>query len=275
MFFLDTVPEGRIFARAPQYLYLLPHPLLRDVVAHYTLTFPEGVLEEPETPFLTLLPDASGCFVFELFSHKIQSIFLGASSRVVQVQKDGAEEKWRLFIEFLPGGMNRLTGLDMSELADKRENLADILPQLYREIVSRLQWITDMSVLLEEVDALLLGCHRQCEQQGVAAGILSAVNTGGAATVRQLASSMGYSERQLQRIANVAIGFGAKEIIRICRINNVVKLLDAHCDLSDIALQAGYYDQSHFTHDFKRVCGVTPTQYLASMSDFYKENFKF
>ena len=45
--------------------------------------------------------------------------------------------------------------------------------------------------------------------------------------------------------------------------------------LSYLAQTLGYYDQAHFNHDFKSVCGVSPTIYQQKLSDFYKETHKF
>ena len=35
----------------------------------------------------------------------------------------------------------------------------------------------------------------------------------------------------------------------------------------EIAGRAGYYDQAHFTHDFRRFTGLTPTRYLEAGGD--------
>jgi AraC-like DNA-binding protein len=35
--------------------------------------------------------------------------------------------------------------------------------------------------------------------------------------------------------------------------------------LSEIALRAGFYDQSHFTNVFRRTLGVTPSAYRAGL----------
>ncbi|MFR8214123.1 MAG: AraC family transcriptional regulator [Longicatena caecimuris] len=37
----------------------------------------------------------------------------------------------------------------------------------------------------------------------------------------------------------------------------------------------GYYDQSHFIHDFIRVCGCTPKAYVEKMTSYYQEPYKF
>ena len=42
-----------------------------------------------------------------------------------------------------------------------------------------------------------------------------------------------------------------------------------------LAQELGYFDQAHFIHDFRAVCGVTPGAYRAGLSDFYNEPLKF
>jgi AraC family transcriptional regulator len=38
-------------------------------------------------------------------------------------------------------------------------------------------------------------------------------------------------------------------------------LLDAAVPISEVSVAVGYADQSHFTHRFKRLLGITPAQY--------------
>ncbi|PJI08635.1 MULTISPECIES: AraC family transcriptional regulator [Clostridium] len=45
------------------------------------------------------------------------------------------------------------------------------------------------------------------------------------------------------------------------RINYAKKLLKHNKDFTDIALESGFYDQSHFTRYFKEYTGVTPMEY--------------
>ena len=41
-----------------------------------------------------------------------------------------------------------------------------------------------------------------------------------------------------------------------------------------LAQDLEYYDQAHFIHDFKDICGLAPSLYLKNKSDFYNEEFK-
>ena len=44
------------------------------------------------------------------------------------------------------------------------------------------------------------------------------------------------------------------------------KLADPRLSLAEVAIDAGFADQSHLTRAFRRVTGVTPGQYRASMA---------
>lgn len=44
------------------------------------------------------------------------------------------------------------------------------------------------------------------------------------------------------------------------------QLQDKDCDISDLALELGYYDQSHFANEFKKFSGVSPNIYKKSNS---------
>ncbi|CZS11772.1 hypothetical protein CDFC105_93890 [Clostridioides difficile] len=47
-----------------RYTYILPHKLLRQYIAHYTISIPDTSIKEN----LTLIPDASGCMICLLYT---------------------------------------------------------------------------------------------------------------------------------------------------------------------------------------------------------------
>jgi AraC-like DNA-binding protein len=44
-------------------------------------------------------------------------------------------------------------------------------------------------------------------------------------------------------------------------------MLNSRASLIDIALAAGFFDQSHFTRTFKMLMGMSPNQYRATLSE--------
>ena len=80
-----------------------------------------------------------------------------------------------------------------------------------------------------------------------------------------VARAVGVAPATLARSYRSAFRVTVGERIRQLRIERAVRdLLESEEPLSAIALNAGFYDQSHFTNLFRRRFGVTPAQYRAS-----------
>jgi AraC-like DNA-binding protein len=82
-------------------------------------------------------------------------------------------------------------------------------------------------------------------------------------TVDDLVERSGIGKRSLQRIFNEYIGVTPKWVIRRYRLHELVCRLDAGEDLelSQVALELGYFDQSHLINDFRSIVGCSPTKY--------------
>jgi AraC-like DNA-binding protein len=63
-----------------------------------------------------------------------------------------------------------------------------------------------------------------------------------------------------------AMGLPPHQYVITRRVERARRLLRAGTDLSlaEVAAQVGFYDQSQFSHHFKRLVGVTPGQYRGS-----------
>jgi len=56
-----------------------------------------------------------------------------------------------------------------------------------------------------------------------------------------------------------------------CRIRKAQKLLLNGENIVDVSLAAGFYDQSHFDKYFKKIVGISPKDYIKSVSNFLQE----
>ena len=82
-------------------------------------------------------------------------------------------------------------------------------------------------------------------------------------SVSRLAHALRLSVRSVQDICQRALGVSPKWLIRCFRLQDALVRLGVGSDvnLSGLAQELGYFDQAHFTRDFKRVTGVSPGRY--------------
>lgn len=257
--------------RIPTHIYLLPHPVLRPFVAHYTLCIPGPGLSSEGT--LDLIPDASGCLVFSLLPGGLEGRMYGPSTKVVTVRADFGVSPFRFFVEFKPGGLGYFTSAAQWELADKVVPLDDTAPALNRLMGDLFDASPDLDEFAHAADMALAAL---APEPGSFLPMLRRLSLAhGVAAVGELADYTGYSRRHLGRLFREGTGLSAKGFSRVLRMNEAVRRLPNASSLTLLSQELGYFDQSHFIHDFRSVAGVSPTEYLARLSSFYNEPLKF
>jgi AraC-like DNA-binding protein len=123
----------------------------------------------------------------------------------------------------------------------------------------------DDSAMIEATCILLDEALPQPDPQveRIAAIMRTVEGTPGITQVEQLADSAGLSARSLQQLFSDYVGVSPKWVIRRFRLHEAADQL-AHgeeVDLTTLALSLGYFDQAHFTSDFRKLVGQTPGRY--------------
>ena len=82
--------------------------------------------------------------------------------------------------------------------------------------------------------------------------------------VDQVAALGGMSVRSLQRLFASYVGVRPKAVLARYRLQDAAAAIDAGAvdDLAGLAASLGWFDQAHFSRDFRAVVGVPPTAYL-------------
>jgi AraC-like DNA-binding protein len=83
--------------------------------------------------------------------------------------------------------------------------------------------------------------------------------------VSEVARGAGLSERRFSQVFREEVGLTPKVWTRIQRFQRAVRQLHAGVDLpwAELALDCGYYDQSHFANEFRAFSGIDATSYSA------------
>lgn len=100
------------------------------------------------------------------------------------------------------------------------------------------------------------------EHTAISSAIASVVDSYHTSSVQALADTNFLSLRQFERRFKELSGFSPKSFLRITRFNSVLNKDFQHQSLTEIGIECGYYDQSHFIHDFQKFSGISPKEYF-------------
>jgi len=169
----------------------------------------------------------------------------------------------RLFgIRFHPLGAHRFFKLDMQELTDRIEPL-DAVWNGTAETSEQLAAAAsheEQVALAERALATRLDPAAGDMRAEMAVGLISRAS--GVVSIASLARELEISERGLERRFTATIGLSPKAFSRIVRFQSVLRSIKPGCDLLDLAIAHGYYDQSHLIADFRQFAGTTPKSFI-------------
>lgn len=86
--------------------------------------------------------------------------------------------------------------------------------------------------------------------------------------IETLAQECGYSTRYINKIFSDEYGLAPKAFCKMMRFQNFISSLNERGqteDITQIALDSGYFDQSHLAKDFHTFTNLTPKKYLKEM----------
>jgi AraC-like DNA-binding protein len=259
---------------AQNQIYRAPSEALSRYIAKYTFSFASDNIA-PDT--IALVPDGSGCLIFTYDGSSLTSLLWGAATKTFVVKNDMNDYPMQLFIELLPGCLFYLTGLKQTGLTNLQIPLSQIDNHLHLLVSNAFENANNLNDFIDRLNFILLS---YMQNRSLPYGLKSALEKiklyNGCLSVKELADTTFYSDRHLNRLFNDYIGINAKTFSSIIRINHVLqKINDKNRLPQGIAQTSGFYDQAHFIHTFKSICGETPKRFLENMSEFYNESFKF
>ncbi len=184
---------------------------------------------------------------------------------------DAAEEASVMGVHFKQGGAFPFLGLSADELADTHIDLDTIWGCRATEIRERLSAtaapIHRFRLLERELLSRIL---RPLEHHPAVSLALDGFRIDNArAVVRKLARSAGLSDRRFIDVFRFEVGLKPKLFNRVERFQRVLAVVHrvATPDWTKLALDYGYFDQSHLIRDFLAFSGFSPAEYFRRLSD--------
>ncbi|MBL8220056.1 MAG: AraC family transcriptional regulator [Bryobacterales bacterium] len=183
---------------------------------------------------------------------------IGAMTQFVDAEAAAGTEIFA--VRFRPGGMGLPLGAD--ELRDAAVEWQAIHPHDARLLKSRLDDASGTQQMMEICSRILPPAGCDPVQRAVA----EIERQHGVTDLEWLARQANVSERQFRRLCAASTGLAPKQMARVLRFRHALRLLrDAkRGDLAGLALDCGYYDQSHFIREFRLLAGESPVRFLQS-----------
>jgi len=170
-----------------------------------------------------------------------------------------------LGVRFKPYGLSAFTSIPINDFTRHSVSLDDVWGQTGLELEEQLHehlGIERRIGILERFFTTRLVEKPKVEALDYAVNFLKSPLSNN--SLSDLSNKVNIGERQLQRLFLQHVGLGPKKLKRIYRLQNVISLIQKGKvkTLTQVALEAGYYDQAHFNRDFKSITDQSPKEYI-------------
>ena len=178
---------------------------------------------------------------------------------------DTAEEAAILGVHFKPGGAFAILGLPAGEFTNMHVDLRTIwgpAATTLRERLCAMSKPVSRFRILEQ--ALLEKLLEPLAPHGaVHVGLDVLTRTHGQVKIRDIARVVDLSSRRFTEVFTAQVGLTPKLFGRVQRFQHAAASARgaAKVDWAQLALDCGYFDQSHLINEFVEFCGLTPTYY--------------
>ena len=251
-----------------------PAPALRSVVSHYAIRAVSLGTRQLYHP----LSARNDCFL-EFYLHdpfRVVDVATGAIHQAPRMVLVGPHARRRedlihtgtlkvFHIRFTPIGFSSLFQLRAHSIANRAVNAECVLGLTLRSLEDQLasepsdRWpsIADRYLMRRIIST------RIPPGAVLAASIARSLGrAGGSRPVAELATRHGRSVRHIERLFEDHVGLAPKLYSRIARLQTALRISQqSAADWSSLALQAGYFDQSHMSREFRELTGETPAKF--------------
>ena len=264
-----------------------PHPDLSSIVqCYWTLEVPADANAQKQR----IIPDGTIEMAFILgddikrftsadeFILQPRAMVLGQTIKPFYIQPTGYVNTFA--IRFYPFGFSNFVTLPIKRLANKETPIAslfgDVPANALAQEIKQAKATQDRIAIIEDFLLGRLNTEKTINKI-VKTTVDALLTTNGSASISAILKQDPSKRRQLERNFTKQIGLSPKQLGRVIRLQAALKILlnDEIKSLTNIAYESEYYDQAHFTKDFKEFTGLNPKDFLgdenmALSSLFYK-----
>lgn len=208
-------------------------------------------------------PDSNGYVLIRLRGEDVELTLAGPRASASDV--DLSPGRLTVAVRFHTGGLQALCQQPACQWLDRSDSLRAVDALEADRLKTRL---AGASTLPDRLDALnaafkrMLGPSPSLNSTVTAAAVQFTADAP-APTVGSVAQAVGVSTRHLRTLFQRHVGLAPKAFVRIARLHRVVRAQRKCPEASwaTLALETGYYDQSHLINDFQALMDESPSTF--------------
>ena len=250
-----------------EYRELRPAAWLREHVECVWIVAGAATVRGPSE---TIVPDGCAELIFHLGERFVagleraaakqpEAVLVGPLSRPFQVERP-CGRVLTMGVRFRPGGLRAFLDAPVHELAEGATDARAVWGAETALLAEALSETRDAATRLLRVEDFLRRRRRPAASES---GLVRQILTSrGQVRSEDLAWAAGISLRQLERRFRDTVGLPPKRLARIVRFQEVLRRSGGDTpDWVAVALDCGYYDQSHLIRDFCELAGAAPSRF--------------
>jgi hypothetical protein len=258
------------------YQTFIPHPDFESLVkCYWTLNVPK----DPGAEKQRILPDGCVEMIFTLgddikrytseknFIIQPRTMVIGQISEPFFIEPTGVVDTFA--VRFYPGGFALFTQIPVKDFANKETHIKNVFGEVIaNDLETSIVTAPGTKERIQIAEEFLSAQMRKADviDNILKSTIDTILSTKGRVAINEILNYDLARRRQLERKFSQRVGISPKQLGKIIRLQETLKmLLNQHeGSLTEIAYENQYFDQSHFIKDFKEFTGVNP-------KDFYKD----
>lgn len=193
-------------------------------------------------------------------STALRSFITGAYDTYQLVESAGSSGGVQVNFTLL--GIRLLIGRPIDDMTNRALAPEDVLGPFAHDLIARVHDASGWDARFDCLDSLLMA--RMTTARPLPVAVQHAwqriVASAGRLGIQTIVDEVGWSQGHFIRQFRHELGVSPKVLARMLRFGRVLEALrrDPGSNLLDVALDAGYYDQSHLNRDVRAFAGITP-----------------
>ena len=242
----------------------IDHPLYGIVSDFYQFDSASLIKE------ICVIPDGCMDILFRYVSNGVTKALEGYYLEKVMIPTNQMGSAFG--VRFVPGGFTNILPIPASELIGKQIPLMDLLKK--DSLLEQMDYSQEFSQRVAIISSYLINqVHKSYGSVSIARYCANRIiSCQGSIPIGDLSEDTGYTIRYLRNLFHQHIGISPKELCEIIRFQtsfvkySCLEKVNIDFSLSDLAIQAGYYDQSHMNKSYQKMVGCLPKKFYAEVN---------